>query len=52
MDTDMHAQAMPDADRASLARPDEVAERIADLVETDGIRSGTRIEVAALARVA
>ncbi len=28
MDTDMHAEAMPDADRAMLASPDDVAERI------------------------
>ena len=52
MDTEMHAQAIPDADRAPLAGPDEVAERIADLIEADGIRTGSRIEVAALARVA
>jgi NAD(P)-dependent dehydrogenase (short-subunit alcohol dehydrogenase family) len=52
MDTEMHAQAMPEADRASLARPGEVAERIADLIEADGIRTGSRVEVARLARVA
>ncbi len=52
MDTDMHAQAMPEADRAALARPEEVAEKIADLMESDGVRSGTRVELAALARVA
>ena len=52
MDTEMHAQAMPEADRAALARPDEVAERIADVIESDGVPSGTRIEQATLARVA
>ncbi|MFZ5477483.1 MAG: SDR family NAD(P)-dependent oxidoreductase [Myxococcota bacterium] len=41
MDTRMHADAMPDADRATLARPADVARRLADLVEdpsVDGIR--------------
>ncbi len=52
MDTDMHAQAMPEADRAALARPEDVAEKIADLVESDGVRSGARIEATMLARVA
>ncbi len=32
MDTRMHADAMPDADPASLARPADVARRIADLL--------------------
>jgi NAD(P)-dependent dehydrogenase (short-subunit alcohol dehydrogenase family) len=52
MDTEMHAQAMPEADRASLARPGEVAERIVEIIENDGTRTGTRIGVATLARVA
>jgi NAD(P)-dependent dehydrogenase (short-subunit alcohol dehydrogenase family) len=52
MDTEMHAQAVPEADRAALARPDEVAEKVADVMESDAVRSGTRIEVATLARVA
>ncbi len=52
MDTEMHAQPMPEADRASLARPDEVAERIADLIESDATRTGTRVEATTLARVA
>jgi NAD(P)-dependent dehydrogenase (short-subunit alcohol dehydrogenase family) len=30
MDTDMHAAAMPDADRDALARPEDAARRIAD----------------------
>jgi len=30
MDTQMHADALPDADRATLARPEDVARRVAD----------------------
>lgn len=33
MDTDMHAAAMPDAERATLQRPADVAVRIANLIE-------------------
>jgi NAD(P)-dependent dehydrogenase (short-subunit alcohol dehydrogenase family) len=33
MDTQMHAEAMPDADRASLARPEVVAEKLLALIE-------------------
>jgi NAD(P)-dependent dehydrogenase (short-subunit alcohol dehydrogenase family) len=33
MDTQMHADAMPDADRASLARPQVVAEKLIGLLE-------------------
>lgn len=33
MDTQMHADAMPDADRASLARPEAVAEKLIALLE-------------------
>jgi NAD(P)-dependent dehydrogenase (short-subunit alcohol dehydrogenase family) len=43
MDTEMHAQAMPDADRAALAAPDAVAERIADLIATGAVPSGARV---------
>jgi len=47
MDTDMHAAAMPEADRTSLADPAEVATRIADLMETaEAIPSGSRVEIA------
>jgi NAD(P)-dependent dehydrogenase (short-subunit alcohol dehydrogenase family) len=47
MDTGMHAAAMPEADRASLADPAEVAARIADLTETaEAIPSGSRVEIA------
>jgi NAD(P)-dependent dehydrogenase (short-subunit alcohol dehydrogenase family) len=46
MDTDMHAEAMPDADRAALAAPATVAARLADLIEAaDGVPSGARLEV-------
>jgi NAD(P)-dependent dehydrogenase (short-subunit alcohol dehydrogenase family) len=33
MDTQMHAEAMPDADRAALARPEVVAEKLIALIE-------------------
>ena len=53
MDTEMHAQAMPEADRSALARPASVAERIADLVgSADRLPSGTRLDAASLSRVA
>jgi NAD(P)-dependent dehydrogenase (short-subunit alcohol dehydrogenase family) len=42
MDTKMHADAVPDADRASLQRPGEVAAKLAALVESD-VASGKRI---------
>ncbi len=42
----MHAAAMPDADRASLADPREVAAQIADLMEKDdAIPSGSRLDL-------
>lgn len=45
MDTAMHAAAMPEADRASLADPREVAMRIADLMEShEAIPSGSRLD--------
>jgi NAD(P)-dependent dehydrogenase (short-subunit alcohol dehydrogenase family) len=47
MDTAMHAAAMPDADRGSLARPEEVARRIARMIEDDGIPSWARLEAGA-----
>lgn len=47
MDTRMHAEALPDADRSALRRPDEVAERILRLLENaDEIPNGARTEVA------
>ena len=43
MDTQMHADALPDADRATLARPEDVARRVADaLADTVHFPSGTR----------
>ncbi len=48
MDTAMHAEAMPEADRSSLRKPADVAVRIADVIEGDGPRSGTRIEASRL----
>lgn len=44
MDTDMHAQAMPEADPATLARPEKVAERIIALIEDETVPSGSRVE--------
>jgi NAD(P)-dependent dehydrogenase (short-subunit alcohol dehydrogenase family) len=35
MDTAMHAAAIPDADRAALSRPGEVAARIVEMIEDD-----------------
>jgi NAD(P)-dependent dehydrogenase (short-subunit alcohol dehydrogenase family) len=46
MDTRMHADAMPDADRAALARPERVAERIVDLLTRSDWKSGARLEAA------
>jgi NAD(P)-dependent dehydrogenase (short-subunit alcohol dehydrogenase family) len=45
MDTRMHADAVPDADRASLQRPADVAARIVAMIEDDGARapSGARL---------
>jgi len=44
MDTEMHARALPDADRSSLADPRLVARRIADMIESDSIAGGARVE--------
>ncbi|HEY3234830.1 MAG TPA: SDR family oxidoreductase [Polyangiaceae bacterium] len=45
MDTEMHAAAIPDADRASLSSPDQVAARIVDmLVHVEDIANGARLE--------
>src|SRR5882762_3716565 len=44
MDTVMHAAAIPDADRAALQRPDEVAARIIGMIEDDARAvSGARL---------
>jgi NAD(P)-dependent dehydrogenase (short-subunit alcohol dehydrogenase family) len=50
MDTQMHAEAMPEADRSQLRDPAEVAERmIAILRAAETIPSGTRLEAMAWA---
>lgn len=43
MDTVMHAAAIPDADRATLARPAEVAARIVAMIEDERAKSGARL---------
>jgi NAD(P)-dependent dehydrogenase (short-subunit alcohol dehydrogenase family) len=44
MDTDMHAQAVPAADRSELARPADVAVRVADLIAgADRLANGARL---------
>ncbi len=43
MDTDLHAQALPDADRSTLAQPATVAERIAQILTDPRVPSGARI---------
>lgn len=47
MDTDLHAAALPDADRAELQDPGEVAQRFADLLDrAESFASGSRIRLA------
>ena len=44
MDTRMHAEAIPDADRSTLADPDQVAARIVAMIEDEGrAPSGVRL---------
>ena len=53
MDTRMHADAIPDADPATLARPEDVAARIVALVqESDAHASGARLVASSLAEAA
>jgi NAD(P)-dependent dehydrogenase (short-subunit alcohol dehydrogenase family) len=48
MDTEMHAAAIPDADRSTLARPADVAARIVRLIGRAGtLPAGARLEAAA-----
>lgn len=48
MDTRMHADAVPDADRSALADPAAVARRIADMItRAEAVPSGARLEAAA-----
>ena len=44
MNTLMHAAAVPDADPASLADPNDVAARIVRLIESERVASGSRVE--------
>ncbi|HEY3498644.1 MAG TPA: SDR family oxidoreductase [Polyangiaceae bacterium] len=44
MDTAMHRAALPDADPASLSRPEDVAVRIAELLERH-VPNGARLEI-------
>ena len=46
MDTEMHAAALPEADRGTLAKPQEIAARIAFMLLDETIPTGARIEVA------
>jgi len=49
MDTKMHADAMPDANRATLAKPDEVAARILEIINRSReIPNGQRVTVSAV----
>jgi NAD(P)-dependent dehydrogenase (short-subunit alcohol dehydrogenase family) len=47
MDTAMHAAAMPDADRATLAQPAAVAERILQRLSAGDFESGARLTIGA-----
>src|SRR5256885_1708931 len=45
MDTRMHADAIPDADRTSLARPEQVARRIVAMIQaSERLQSGARLD--------
>jgi NAD(P)-dependent dehydrogenase (short-subunit alcohol dehydrogenase family) len=47
MDTQMHADAMPEANRSTLAKPADVALRIAELIRrAESFPSGSRLEIA------
>ena len=50
MDTQMHADAMPESDRASLARPGDVARIVADMIADDATPSGARLVAAEWSR--
>lgn len=43
MDTVMHEQALPESDRATLARPEAVAAGIVALIEDERVASGSRV---------
>jgi NAD(P)-dependent dehydrogenase (short-subunit alcohol dehydrogenase family) len=44
MDTAMHRDALPDADPATLARPEAVAARVVELLRDSTVPSGSRVE--------
>jgi NAD(P)-dependent dehydrogenase (short-subunit alcohol dehydrogenase family) len=50
MDTEMHAAAIPEADRATLARPEHVARTMADMIGDGSIASGARLEASTWVR--
>ena len=53
MDTVMHAAAIPEADRATLAHPDDVAARIIDMIEDDArAKTGARLSASRWERAA
>jgi len=48
MDTQMYADALPDADRSTLGRPAEVASELADLIErSQSVPNGARFDLSA-----
>jgi short-subunit dehydrogenase len=49
MDTQMHADAMPDADRAALASPADVARRMVAFLAQGRFETGARLELAKVA---
>jgi NAD(P)-dependent dehydrogenase (short-subunit alcohol dehydrogenase family) len=49
MDTEMHRDAMPEADVASLARPDGVARRIVGMIQAGTVADGSRVLAASFA---
>lgn len=51
MDTRMHADAMPDADPTTLARPEDVARRIVRALGDGTLATGARVEAATLGGV-
>lgn len=52
MDTRMHADAVPDADRATLARPADVARRLVTALRDERIATGARVALASVGGVA
>ena len=49
MDTKMHADAIPDANRSTLAQPDDVAARILEIINRNSeIPNGQRVTVSAV----